>query len=113
MVEHGALEAKPAKPTIGQVQMDLVAKPSLGANAEAVPDDQHPDHQFGIDRWPAGVAVERPQMRADAGKIDEAVDRPQQVLRRNMPLQAELVEQRPLRHCSFAHHWPPLHPKDD
>lgn len=46
--------------------MDLVAEPALGADAEAVPEDQHPDHQLGIDRGPAGVAVERPQMRADA-----------------------------------------------
>ena len=84
--------------------MHLLAQPALRADAEAVADDQHPDHQLGIDRRPPGLAVEGPQVLADAGQVDEAIDRAQQVIRRDVPLQAELVEQRLLHHRPLAHH---------
>ena len=82
-----SVEAEPAEPAIGQVEMNLLAQPPLRADAEAVADDQHPDHQLGIDRGPAGRAVERGQMRADVPKIDEAVDPPQQMVGRHMILE--------------------------
>ena len=66
MVGHVAIEAEPAEPAIGQVQMNLLAQPPLGADAEAVADDQHPDHQLGINRGPADLAVEGAQVLADA-----------------------------------------------
>ena len=84
--------------------MHLLAQPPLGADADAVADDQHPDHQLRIDRGPADLAVERPQMLARSGQIDEPVDRAQQVIGRHVPLEAELVEQRLLRHRPLAHH---------
>ena len=59
-----AFQIEPAEPAIGEVEMHLLAEPTLGANAEAITDDQHPDHQFWIDRGPADLAVERPQMRS-------------------------------------------------
>ncbi len=43
-------------------------------------------------------------MRSQSGQIDEAVDRAQQVIGRNMTLDAELVEQRFLHHRPLAHH---------
>ncbi|MER9128087.1 hypothetical protein NKH81_34840 [Mesorhizobium sp. M0959] len=43
-------------------------------------------------------------MPADAGQIDEVVDRSEQVIRRHMPLQAEAVEQLLLHHTLLAHH---------
>ena len=86
--------------------MDLLAQPPLGADAERVTDDEHPDHQLGVDRWTPGLAVVRPQMIADARQIDEPVDRAQQVIRRNMILEAEAVKQRLLHHRPLAHHRP-------
>ncbi len=50
MIRDIALQAKPAEPTIGEVQMHLLAQSTLGADAEAVTDDQHPDHEFWVDR---------------------------------------------------------------
>jgi len=38
--------------------MYLLAQAALGANAEAIADEQHPDHQFRIDRRSADLAVE-------------------------------------------------------
>jgi hypothetical protein len=49
MVRHAAAEPKPTKPAIRQIKVDLLAQAPLGADAEAIADDQHPDHQFGID----------------------------------------------------------------
>ena len=104
MVRNIALQAEPAEPAIGEVQMHLLAQPPLRADAEAVADDQHPDHQLRIDRGPPDLAVEGPQMRPQAGQVDEAVDRAQQVIGRNVALDAELVEQRLLHHRPLAHH---------
>ena len=40
MVGHIAIEPKPAKPPIGQIEVDLFAETPLGADTEAVPDDE-------------------------------------------------------------------------
>lgn len=50
MVRHPAIESEPAEPAVREVEVNLVAEPALGADVEAVADDQHPDHQLGIDR---------------------------------------------------------------
>ena len=39
------------------MQLDFLGKPAFPPQSIAVPDNQHPDHQFGIDRWPAYLAV--------------------------------------------------------
>ena len=84
--------------------MDFLAEPALGSDPEAVADDQHPDHQLRVDRGPPDLAVERPQMRAESRQVDDAVNRPEQMISWDVSLQAELVEQRFLRHPPFAHH---------
>ena len=58
------LQTEPAEPSVGQVQMDLLAQPPLRPDAEAIADDQHPDQQLGVDRRPAGRAVEGPDASA-------------------------------------------------
>ena len=72
--------------------MDLLTQPPLGTDAERVADNQHPDHQLRVDRWPPGLAVKGTQMFADGGQINEPVDRAQQMIRRDMILEAEAVE---------------------
>ncbi len=52
-------------------------------------------------------------MCTDAGQVDEPVDGSHEVTGRDVPLEAELVEQRLLDHRPFAHHQRVLHPKDD
>ena len=43
-------------------------------------------------------------------KVDKPVDRPQEVIRGDVPFERELIEQRPLRHLPRSHHRlrPPL-----
>ena len=104
VIRHGAFQTQPAEPAIGQVEVDLFAQPTLRPNAEAVADQQHPDQQFGIDRGATDGAVERRQMRSQALKLHEPVDRPQQMVRRDMVLQRESIEQGRLIDPPLAHH---------
>jgi hypothetical protein len=55
------------KPAIGQIEMNLFTQPPLGADGEAIADDEHPDHQFRIDRGPANCATERLSKQAARG----------------------------------------------
>lgn len=74
MVWDFAFQAQAAEPTVGQIQMDLFAQPSFGPDAEAVSDNQHADHQLGVDRWPARQAIEIGEMPAQIAQIEESID---------------------------------------
>ena len=104
MVGNAIGQVETAEPPIRQVEVDLLAEPPLRADPEAVPDQEHPDHQLGIDRRPTDRTVERRETRADLGEVDKPVDRSQQVIRRDMLFERELVEQRALRHLPRSHH---------
>jgi hypothetical protein len=104
IVRNLAVEPQPAEPTIGQIEVDLIAQPPFRANAEAIADNQHPDHQLGIDRGSSHLAVIGLKMRPNLRQIDEAVDLAQEVIVRDMTLNAEAVEQRLLHHPPLAHH---------
>ena len=65
---------------------------ALGRNGKAVADDQHPDHQFRINRGTADQAIERLQLCPDAIEIEKAVDLPKHGALRNMIIQAEVVK---------------------
>lgn len=84
--------------------MDLVAQTPLGANAAAVADQQHADHQLGIDRGPTNGAVVGRKLATDATQLNEAVDGAQQVIGRHVIVEVEAVEQRFLSGRSLAHH---------
>jgi hypothetical protein len=80
VIRHMAVQTEPAKPAIGQVEMHLFAQPPLRADAKAVTNDQHPDHQLGIDRGAADRAVEGRQMPSQIIEIKETVDSAQHVI---------------------------------
>ena len=44
VVWNFALQAKPAKPPVGQVQVEFLAQPAFRADTVAVAHDQHSDH---------------------------------------------------------------------
>jgi hypothetical protein len=64
VIGHLIVEIEPAKPSVRKVKLKLFAQPPLGADAVAIADDQHPDHQLGINRRPTNVAIERCQLLA-------------------------------------------------
>jgi hypothetical protein len=75
---------KAAEPAAGEVETDLFAKTALGPNAVAIANDQHPDHELRIDRGPPHGAVVGGKAAAQILQIDEAVDRAQHVIRRDL-----------------------------
>ena len=57
MVRNAVVQIEAAEPAIGEVQVDLFTELPLGSDAEAIPNQKHPDQQFRIDRGAARVAV--------------------------------------------------------
>ncbi|MGY2990018.1 hypothetical protein ACVWZM_006928 [Bradyrhizobium sp. USDA 4501] len=104
VIRHRPIQTEPAEPPIGQIEVDLIAQPPLRSDAEAVTDQEHPDHQLGIDRTSADAAVERRQLLPDPFKVDKPVDRPEQVVGEDMPFERELIEQRSLVELPMSHH---------
>jgi hypothetical protein len=54
--------------------VDFVTQPALGADAEAVANDEHAHHQLGIDGGSVGVAVEGSEVATQLAQIEEPVD---------------------------------------
>src|SRR5262249_46175737 len=104
MIWHRPIQTKSAEPPVCQVEMNLVAQPSLRSDTEAVTDQEHPDHQFRIDRGPTNATVEWRQVPPDLLKVNKPIDRPQQVVGGNMLLERELIEQRSLFDLPVPHH---------
>jgi hypothetical protein len=104
VVRNPAFKTEPAEPAVRQVQMDLVAKPALGADAKAVADGQHSDHQLGIHGGAAGLAVKWREMPPELTEVHEAVDRSEQMIRRHMANEREVVEQRVFLDLPRSHH---------
>lgn len=71
--------------------MDLLAQPPLRMDAQAIADNQHPDHHLRIDRGSACLAVEGPQVLANVRQVHEPVDRAEQMIPRHVPLQVDTV----------------------
>lgn len=74
--------------------MDLVNQPTFRPDAVKIADQQHADHQLGVDRWPTGMAVESFQLTADSTKIQQPVDPAQKMLSGDVLLDAKAVKQR-------------------
>ena len=76
-------------------------------------DQQHADHQLGVDRRTPDRTVKRLELPADLAEFDEAVDRAQRVVGGDVLLQAEAVEQRLLPDLPLAHHGRALRHQED
>src|SRR5262249_44090986 len=68
MIRNLVIEFESAEPAIAEMKFDLLTQLPFKADAIAVADNEHPDHQLRIDRGPPDVAVERRQLLA---KIDQ------------------------------------------
>jgi hypothetical protein len=104
VIRYVAVQAQAAEPAVGEVEVNLLAQPTLGAYAHAVAGQRHPGHQFRIDRRPVDRAVERRQMGSHATQIHEPIDGAQQVILGHVPIKRELVEQGRLLGPKLARH---------
>lgn len=89
MIRHTTIKPETAEPSIGQVEMHLLAETALRTDGEAKADDQHPDHQFRIDRRPAGVGIVRLQRCAEIVEVQKPIDPPQQMIFGNVVIQTK------------------------
>jgi len=91
------------------VQLDFLGEPALRADAAAVADDEHADHELGIDRGASDVAVVGLQflVQVGQGSCHNYVDPAQKMALRNAIIEAELVEQLRLIPSPLTHH-PPI-----
>ena len=83
------IEIEAAEPAIGKVKLDLLAQPALKTDAVAVADDQHPDHELGVDRRPADLAIEgfQPLAKISQYPRHRRIDAAQEMACRDAPLQ--------------------------
>jgi hypothetical protein len=54
--------------------MNPFTKPPLGPDAHAVTDDQHPDHQLGINRGPSNLTVKGLQSVTETFEVEMPVN---------------------------------------
>ena len=103
VIGHRAVQAEAAEPRMGQVEVDVGAQFALGADASEITDQQHANHQLGIDRRASDGAVVRRHHAADERGVEQSVHSTQRMIGRDMVIQPKRVEQR-LRHHPLAHH---------
>jgi hypothetical protein len=89
VVRHRVFQSQPAEPAIRQIQVDFLAQPPLGPNAEAVTHNQHADQQLWINRGPAGMAVERGKVPVQITQIKKLVNSTKQMIGRNVIVEVE------------------------
>src|SRR5215471_16047529 len=113
MVGDLVVKIEPTEPAIGKVKLDLLAQLALRTDAVAVADNQHPDHELGVDRRPADLAVERLQILAKPSQYPRhsRIDAAQEMVCRNTPFEIEQIEQLALIDRLPTHHDPPPSPR--
>src|SRR5829696_9129729 len=104
MIRDGVLDSELAEPAIGQVHLHFTADQPLRADRKHVPHDQHPDHQFWIDRRATHRRIVRWKFAAKPRQIESSIDLPHQVILRDRVAKMKLVEQLTLVTLQTAHH---------
>ena len=104
MIRDSILDTELAEPAIGEVHLHFTTDQSLRADRKDIPHDQHPDHQFRIDRRATHRRIMRCKFAAKPGQIESSVDLPHQMIFGNRVAKMKLVEQLTLVTLQTAHH---------
>ena len=109
VVRHLVVEIEAAEPPIRKMKLDLLAQLALEADAIAVADDEHPQHELGIDRRAADLAVERLQLLPNIGQHarHHRIDAAEEMTRRDALFQIKKVKQLALIARLPSHHGKP------
>src|ERR1700689_1733776 len=112
VIGHLVVEIKTTKPPVRKVKFKLLAQPPLEADAVAIADDQHSDHQLGINRRPANLAIEGHKLLAKLHQYPchHRIDPSQQMPCWNAPFEVEQVKQLALIPSLLTHHGKPPQP---
>src|ERR1700674_4514013 len=108
MIGDLVVEIQATEPPIGKVELNLLAQAAFRADAVAVTDDQHPHHEFRVDRRSADLAIEGFQLLANIGQYprNRRIDAAQKMTRRNAAFEVEQIEQLALIDLLPTHHDP-------
>src|SRR6476620_9670742 len=106
MVGYPILNAELAKPPIGQIDPYLGAQLPLRSDRKHVAHKQHPDHQHRIDRRPTRMRVIGRKLLVYPTQIENAVNLPDQMIRRHHLVEIKPVEELTLSALSPPHHRP-------
>src|SRR5262249_6033853 len=68
------LQSRAHKPAIGKVHSHITAQRPLRSDRKHVADDEHPDHQHWIDRWPTEPRIIRCQLGMHPTQIKNRSD---------------------------------------
>jgi hypothetical protein len=88
------------------MKLDLLAQLALMPDAIAVADNQHPQHQFGINRGAADLTIERSQLPTELGQYagHNRIDPAQQMAFGDQFIEVERVKQPALITRLPTHH---------
>jgi len=89
MIRHFIFQPQPTKPAIRQVEVNLLAEPTLRANPKAITHQQPPDHQLRIDGRATSVTVEGLETLSQLAEVEEPVDAAQKVIRGDVLIEVE------------------------
>src|SRR5438477_3070448 len=93
-----------AEPAIREVHLNFATDQPLRADREDISHDQHPDHQFRINRRPTHRRIMRCKFAAEPGKIESSIDLPYQMIFRDCVIELKLVEKLRLFALQASHH---------
>src|SRR5215208_8036843 len=74
MIWDSVLNAELAEPAIREVHLNFATDQPLRADRKDISHDQHPDHQFRIDRGPTHGRIMSCKFAAEPGKIESSID---------------------------------------
>src|SRR3982750_1038691 len=104
MIWDSVLNAELAEPAIREVHLNFATDQTLSADRKDISHDQHPDHQFRIDRRPTHGRIMRCKFAAEPGKIESSIDLPHQMIFGNCVIELKLVEKLRLFALQPSHH---------
>src|SRR5262245_62172647 len=78
----------------------------LRSDREHVADDEHPDHQFRVNRWPTSARIIARQLSTDPRQVENRSYLANQMIVRNGLFKTESIKQLPLVLIEPPHHRP-------
>src|SRR5918995_2859777 len=111
MIGNLIFDTELAKPAIGQIDLHLGAQPPLRAERKHVANEQHPDHQYRIDRGATRVGIVGRKLLVYPTQIENTVNLANQMIGWDYLVEIKRIEKLDLTTLPPTHHAPlPLMP---
>src|ERR1700719_1572784 len=107
MIGYPILDAELTKPPICQIDLNLRAQLPLRADRGHVAHNQHPDHQYRVDRRPTGVRVVGHKLLVHPTKVQNTVDLAHQMVGWHYLVESKAIKELALSAFPPTHHDPP------